>query len=660
MRAYSRNSVQIIAGGVLAAVMAVAGTWSGLVQAQAITPVKGVKFSQVSPGDLKDWLTYLASDQLTGRQIYSEGYGLAAGYIQENLRKWGVKAIGENGTYLQTVKQRGYKVTRNSSVTVDVGGKTQTFKQGEHVTFTANSGGKQTVTLSGAQFIGTNAAPITGMDLKGKLAVWMNATAPGAGRGGRIPQTAGIAGAINAGATAVVGFAAAPPPPSAADDALVKAQEALTAAQAAVTAAQAAARGGAGGIGGGRGAGAGGGGRGAALPAADITTVQNVMLPVTPSFTGDETFFEFLLSGSPTKFADLKTKAASGAAMAPFTVNAKVTVNIDNTFEVVSQQISHNVVGMIEGVDPKLKDTYVMYGAHLDHVGYSQAGGGSQPTPTSCRARMPEAVDALEKAGKKAQNPRSLDSAAVAAVSRGGGAGAPAGGRGAGGGRGAAAPAVSFDQRDAINNGADDDGSGSATLLGVAKAYATGPKPKRSIVFIWHVGEEAGLLGSRYNADFPIVPLDKVQAVLNMDMVGRDDCDNMEGDFSNSVFMVGDDRISTDLHNIIVQTNQTAIKPLTLDYEMNDPNDPEGVYTRSDHFSYAAKGVPVAFFTTGLHPDYHKVSDTVDKILFPKMARIGQLMYESGFAIASTDKVLERDNKGPRVGFGTKAEVIKK
>jgi Zn-dependent M28 family amino/carboxypeptidase len=99
---------------------------------------------------------------------------------------------------------------------------------------------------------------------------------------------------------------------------------------------------------------------------------------------------------------------------------------------------------------------------------------------------------------------------------------------------------------------------------------------------------------------------------------------------------------------------------LTLDYEMNDPADPEGVYTRSDHYSYASKGIPVAFFTTGLHPDYHRISDSVDKILFPKMARIGQLMYESGFAIAATDKVLERDNKGPRVGFGSKAEVIKK
>ena len=84
------------------------------------------------------------------------------------------------------------------------------------------------------------------------------------------------------------------------------------------------------------------------------------------------------------------------------------------------------------------------------------------------------------------------------------------------------------------------------------------------------------------------------------------------------------------------------------------------MYTRSDHYSYAAKGIPIAFFTTGLHPDYHRVSDTVDKIVFPKMARIAQLVYETGFSIANTDRVLVRDNKGPRTGFGTKAEVIKK
>lgn len=638
MKLQSQRAIRMVAGGVLAAVLAVAGSQSRPVQAQAPVPVKGVKFSQVTPAELKDYLTYLSSDQLTGRQIYTEGYGLAAGYIQEHLRKWGVKPIGENGTYLQTMKSRGYKVTRNSTVTVEVGGQTRTFKHGDHVTFPVSSGGKQTVTVNGAQFIGTNAAPVAGLDLKGKLAVWMNATsAGGAGRFARIPQNAGVNGAIGAGATGAVGFAPAPPAPTAATEALAKAQEALALAQAAVTAAQAAARGPDGGF---PGRGGAGGGRFGATPIpSDLTTVQNVQLPVVPNFTGDEAFFEFLLSASPTRFADLKAMADKGGAMTPFAINAKVTVTVDNTFEVVSQQLAHNVVGLIEGSDPRLKDTYVMYGAHLDHNGYSQAGTGNSGSVSGCRNRSAVALAAVTTAGK---TPVKNAPAAPA-----GGAAPPAG-------------AARFEQGDYISNGADDDGSGSATLMAVARAFANGPRPKRSIVVIWHAGEEAGLLGSRYNADFPIVPLDKVQAVFNMDMVGRDDCDNLEGDYTNSVFLVGDDRISTDLHNVIVQANQAMIKPLTLDYEMNDPADPEGVYTRSDHYSYASKGIPVAFFTTGLHPDYHRTSDSVEKILFPKMARIGQLMYESGFAIAATGKVLERDNKGPRVGFGSKAAVIKK
>jgi len=287
-------------------------------------------------------------------------------------------------------------------------------------------------------------------------------------------------------------------------------------------------------------------------------------------------------------------------------------------------------------------DTYVLVGAHLDHVGYSQTGTGRGSGTDGCRRRGPAAQAAVVAAGKVVQRP----------TTRGGGGPQPA--------RGAAAPPVPFDQRDLVSNGADDDGSGSASILGVAKAFATGPKPKRSVVFVWHAGEESGLYGSRYNADFPVVPLEKIQAQLNMDMVGRDDCDNIEGDFTNTVFLGGADRISTDLHNLVVQTNATLGKPLTLDYEMNDPNDPEGVYTRSDHYSYAAKGIPIAFFTTGLHPDYHRITDTVDKIQFPKMTRIAQLVYEVGFSIANSEKTLERDNKGPRTGFGSRAETLAK
>jgi Zn-dependent M28 family amino/carboxypeptidase len=196
--------------------------------------------------------------------------------------------------------------------------------------------------------------------------------------------------------------------------------------------------------------------------------------------------------------------------------------------------------------------------------------------------------------------------------------------------------------------------------MAIAKAFAAGPRPKRSIVVVWHAGEESGLYGSRYNADFPVVPIEAIQAHLNLDMVGRDDCDNLEGDYTNTLFVVGADRISTDLHNVIVETNSAMTAPLTLDYELNDPDDPENVYTRSDHFSYASKGIPVAFFTTGLHPDYHRISDDVGKIRFEKMARVADLIYRTGMAIANGDRTLERDNKGARTGFGAEAKRLEK
>jgi hypothetical protein len=651
--------------GVCAAIaLAVAAGQPWRLLAQAPEPAKGVKYAQISTADMKEWLTYLSSDELQGRQVFTEGYGLAASYIAEHLRQWGVKPLGDDGTYFENVKLKGYKVTRNSTVGVTANGETKTFKHGDHVTFNVNSGGKQSLTFSGVEFIGYGLpADLQGRDLKDKLVVTVpnlspQAAAAGGGRGGRGGRGGG-GGALAAGAKAVISYAPAPPAPTAAEAALTQAQDALTKAQDAVTQAQAQLQGRGGNRAGGAGFGGGGGrGRGA-LPTADVTTVQKVDNLVAPNFTGDDAFFDALFGGGPVKFADVLAKAQKGDPIQAMTLPARVSITIDNSFEVISEQLTRNVVGMIEGADPKLKDTYVMFGAHLDHIGYSQTGGGNQPSPTGCRRRSPVSTDAVEAAGKKAQNPQSLSTAALNAARQGGGGGRAAGGGGGRGGATAAAP-LPFDQRDFISNGADDDGSGSTAELAVAKAFATGPKPKRSMVFVWHTGEEAGLYGSRYNADFPVVPLDKVQAQLNMDMVGRDDCDNLEGDYSNSLFIVGADRISTDLHNLIIQTNQTMTKPLGLDYELNDAADPEGVYTRSDHYSYAAKGIPIAFFTTGLHPDYHRVTDTVDKITFPKMARIAQLVYETGFSIADTDKTLTRDNKGPRTGFGTKPEIIKK
>ena len=610
IRSNRHNTFRIVSAAVAAFTLAVSQPWTLLAQS-GIAPSK-VRFAQISESDMREFLTYLASDALLGRSMYSEGYGVAAQYVAEHLKAWGVKPMGDDGTYFQAVKNRGYRVTRNSSVTVDVGGKSRTFKHGDHVTFAVNAGGKQTLTFDGLEFVGygmvalpsatstINYNDFSGREVRGKAIMWMFGTPAvlaqggrGGGRGGGNRSPYAIQ---SMGAAAAFAYQAAPAAPTPADLALQQAQEALAQAQQAVATAQAQVRGG----GPGRAGGAGQGRAGGAQPAtADVTTVQNVEALTPPTITADDEFYNFVFGAE--RFADIKARAAKGEALTPTTIPAKITVNIDNTYDVISTQYTKNVVGMVEGSDPKLKDTYVLFGSHLDHVA---------PLNT-------------------------------APAGRAGGAGA----------------APSAGPPDLIRNGADDDGSGSVALMGMAKAFATGPKPKRSVIFVWHAGEEAGLLGSRYMADFPVVPLEKVQAQFNIDMIGRNRDDDPK--MANTVFMIGADRISTDLHNLIVDTNAGMSKPVTIDYEYNDPADPNSFYTRSDHYSYAAKGIPIAFFFTGTHRDYHAVGDHADKIIYPKLTTIAQLVYQSGFNVANSDKTLVRDNKGPRSGRGFSGRIGK-
>jgi Zn-dependent M28 family amino/carboxypeptidase len=186
--------------------------------------------------------------------------------------------------------------------------------------------------------------------------------------------------------------------------------------------------------------------------------------------------------------------------------------------------------------------------------------------------------------------------------------------------------------------------------MALAKAFSRSQRMRRSVMFVWHTSEEGGLNGSRYMADHPIVPLEKVAAQLNIDMVGRNRCDDAKE--ANTVHVVGADRISTELHNVNEEANAALPSPLTLDYELNDPADLESIYTRSDHYSYASKGVPIIFFTTGIHRDYHYVTDEVDKIEFAKMAKIAALVYGTAARVANLDHQPRRDNLGPRVGKG--------
>ena len=174
-------------------------------------------------------------------------------------------------------------------------------------------------------------------------------------------------------------------------------------------------------------------------------------------------------------------------------------------------------------------------------------------------------------------------------------------------------------------------------------------------MFAWHAGEERGLWGSKYLADHPPVPLESIVAQLNIDMIGRNR-DNLDSE-ENTVYAVGADRISTELHNLLVDANTSLNVPLKIDFEMNDSADPERIYFRSDHFSYAAKGIPIIFFFTGLHPDYHQVTDSVEKIHFDKLSHITHLVYELGLRLANLDHAPARDFKGPRTGRGWQGKI---
>ena len=189
-----------------------------------------------------------------------------------------------------------------------------------------------------------------------------------------------------------------------------------------------------------------------------------------------------------------------------------------------------------------------------------------------------------------------------------------------------------------VFNGADDDGSGTVSVLAMARAFAQAKKdghgPRRSILFLANTGEEKGLLGSQYYTEHPIFPLANTVTNVNIDMIGRvDSLHTGKGDY---VYVVGDDRLSQELHTLSEATNQ-QYNPIALDYKFNDPNDPKRIYYRSDHYSFAKRSVPIIFYTSGEHPEYHKATDDVDKIDFPAMVRRDQLIFHTAWALANRD-----------------------
>ena len=177
----------------------------------------------------------------------------------------------------------------------------------------------------------------------------------------------------------------------------------------------------------------------------------------------------------------------------------------------------------------------------------------------------------------------------------------------------------------------------------LAKAKEEGKGPRRTIVFMTVSGEEKGLWGSEYYSDHPIFPLDKTTVDLNTDMVGRTDTERKKDDTLNYVYVIGHNKLSSDLPVINEGVNKKYTN-LVLDYKFDDPNDPNRIYFRSDHYNFARKGVPILFFYDGmLKADYHQPTDTVDKINWDLYEKRARMIFNTAWEMANRDEMLKRD-----------------
>ncbi len=285
-------------------------------------------------------------------------------------------------------------------------------------------------------------------------------------------------------------------------------------------------------------------------------------------------------------------------------------------FQPTNPDYARNVVAILPGSDPVLKNEYVAIGAHNDHIGVR---------PTAVDHDSLEAYNSeLTRRGAPVwdRSKRALRDSLKAVIH------------------------VNMDslrrirpaRRDSIANGADDDGSGTVTVLEIAEALAAMPvKPKRSILFVWHTAEEKGLLGSKYYTENPTVPRGQIVAQLNMDMVGRGSAADIEGGGPDYLQLVGSRRVSTELGDIVEQVNATEARPFKFDYQFDANGHPERIYCRSDHYMYARYGIPITFFTTGLHPDYHQVTDEPQYIDYEHMTRVADLVRDIALKVANLD-----------------------
>ncbi len=515
--------------------------------AASVTAQRGL--DTIAAAQLRDYLTFIAADELEGRDTPSRGLDTAAKFLAMNLSRWGFKPAGDNGTFFQRIELRRDRADAGQT---KVEYNARALTTGLDFLPVGGSG-----TVSGSLVFAGNGWLVKskeidaykGIDPAGKIAVIFGT--PNARPRGISGADLGKQGedSMNPGEYArkkgVVGLIYVP-------DFQYLANWQRTRLRIVE--------------------------RGSTV----VAKFQPQNAPPLPSIAVSPEIANALFAGERQTATGIFNASFGTEAPTPFAMNdqKKITMSLASNTESVPTQ---NVIAIWEGSDPLLKSQYVALGAHYDHV-----GSGCPPNGT-----------------------------------------------------------------DTICNGADDDGSGTTALLGMAEALAKAPtRPKRSILFVWHCGEEKGLWGSRYFTEFPTVPLNQIVAQINLDMIGRskkaDDTktSNQYLTGPDSIYLIGSTMMSTELGELVNAVNKSFLN-LTYDTKYDDPQDPNRFFYRSDHYNYARKGIPIIFFFDGVHEDYHRAGDHADKIDYEKMEKVTRTIYMTTWEIANRAERLKVDKPLP-------------
>ena len=492
---------------------------------------------KITANQIRDYLTFISSDVLEGRDTPSRGLDIAAHFLATHLSRWGFKPAGDAGSFFQKIALTSDVVDKEQTK-VSLSGQPLTL--GEHyLPFTGTLDANAPMVFAGNGWFvkAKNLDAYRGIDARGKIAIIFGPPA-GLPRGITRQDLQGTRGVdyMNAFEYAEKqGVAALVIVP---DFQFIANWERNRLRMVE---------------------------RGILQVEKFQAQPQRVLAGIIASPQLANTLFQGERVTAPALFESIY----GAQAVEPFELRPEKKLSIAVRKQASSANSTQNVVAVFEGSDPVLKNEYVALGAHYDHVGI----------------------------------------------------GIPVNG-------------------DSLYNGADDDGSGTAALLAIAEALAhTTPRPKRSVLFVWHAGEEKGLWGSRYFTDYPTVQLDKIVTQINLDMIGRSkqvaDTNPRNATLSapDEIYVIGSKMMSTELGELTESVNRQYLN-LTYNYRFDDPADPNRYFFRSDHINYARKGIPIVFFFDGEHVDYHRPSDSVEKIDFQKMEKLTRTIHMTMWEIA--------------------------